>query len=186
MDRSFAIKTNPALEPVGLEEQKLYSRIENAVEDQLLKTLISAARQQIEDIAGRAFIEQSWVLSFDSWPTDGRGVELPRPPLKSITEIRILDDDGNATAVDSGGYWADTNVEPAVVHLKPGVSLLPARDIRGIEIEYKAGYGADADTVPEMYKVALMFAANDLYESRRPVLSAAARAMLTSFEIIDL
>ena len=62
----------PALEPVSVSEAKEYLRIDSAVEDPVVASLILAARLHIEGALDIAMVTQSWSLFLDCWPEDGR------------------------------------------------------------------------------------------------------------------
>lgn len=74
--------TPPAIEPVSLSEAKDFLRIIANDEDELLGTLITAARLMIEAAAGRLLIEQSWRIVLDAWPQGEIG--LPLSPVRSL------------------------------------------------------------------------------------------------------
>jgi uncharacterized phiE125 gp8 family phage protein len=183
-DRSYKLKTPPVIEPIGLEEFKLTAGIVSDEWDPILAGRLKAARQGAEDYTRRAFIEQTWVLSIDAWPKVGN-LELPRPPLASITEIRTLDEDGNETVVSSSLYYTDTRIEPGVVYLKSGAAITPGRSHRGIEVEFKAGYGLKATDVDEQLRTALIDAAVLMWEERAQELTENGMGLLFPYKVIE-
>ena len=80
----------PALEPVTTVEMKAHLRIDDVSEDAVLADYITTARETIERRTGLALINQTWLLTLDSWP-DCDIVELPRSPLVSVLSIDIFD-----------------------------------------------------------------------------------------------
>lgn len=76
--------TPPAIEPVSLSEAKDFLRIIADDEDELLGTLITAARLMIEAASGRLLIEQGWRIVLDTWPQGGE-IRLPLSPVRSLT-----------------------------------------------------------------------------------------------------
>ena len=60
--------------------------------DDLLRRLRKAARQYAESVTWRVLIQQTWDVFFDAWPA-GDAIELPKPPLRSVTIRRRLRSD---------------------------------------------------------------------------------------------
>jgi uncharacterized phiE125 gp8 family phage protein len=82
--------TLPSGEPVSLEEAKAYLRVDSDDEDLLIAGLVSAARELAERHTRRAFLTQDWLFWRDSWPeARGRGLEIPKPPLVSVTSVTV-------------------------------------------------------------------------------------------------
>jgi uncharacterized phiE125 gp8 family phage protein len=124
--------TAPAVEPVTVDEAKLHAHISYDVEDDIIRSWISAAREQVEAYTGRAYITQTVDVVYDDWP--GAIVCLPRSPLQSITSIRYYDTTDTERTVDSGIYQVDTNGEPGRVILNfsavwPSEVLRPANSV---------------------------------------------------------
>lgn len=62
------LNTQPAVEPVSIDEAKLHLRVTHDDEDTLIATLISAARLHAENYCRRAFVTQKWDLYLDAFP----------------------------------------------------------------------------------------------------------------------
>lgn len=76
---SSLLLTAPAVEPLSLAETKDYLRVEHNDDDDLIGALIAASRIHVEAQTRRALITQTWRITLDAWPSEGR---LPiRPPL---------------------------------------------------------------------------------------------------------
>lgn len=127
--------TPPAAEPVKIEEVRAQLRIELDDEsyDDILQPLITAAREWCEGYQNRAYVEQTLELALDYWPR-GQTIELPRPPLRSVTSVVY----GSETW-DSANYAVDDYSFIGRIVAKswpPGA--LP--DVNGIKVRYVAGY----------------------------------------------
>lgn len=72
--------SRPVGEPVPLAEAKVFLRIDHAEEDALVESLITAARQHVESVTGRALLTQGWRTVLDAWPAK-RVVRIPAVPL---------------------------------------------------------------------------------------------------------
>lgn len=57
------------MEPITLEQAKLYCRVDNTVEDTLIQTMIVAARQAAEARCGRGMSMEDWP---DGYPEQAR------------------------------------------------------------------------------------------------------------------
>ena len=162
----FAVMGAPAIEPISLEELKLFGRIDGTDEDALILGFIEAARQACENYLGRALIEHSITLQMDEWPDIV--VELPRPPLISITAVETLTEDNVATVYDSTNYYIVTTGSPGLLIIKNGATPPEnsSRYYRGYQIRYKAGYGSSRADVPRVIREALKLWTMDIYENR--------------------
>jgi uncharacterized phiE125 gp8 family phage protein len=76
---SAILLTAPAVEPVTLDEAKAYLRVEHSDDDDVIAALIAGSRIHVEAQPRRALITQSWRISADNWPEDGRLAIRPAP-----------------------------------------------------------------------------------------------------------
>jgi len=163
-NRIWKISTGPRIEPVSVEELKLFAGIDTDDIDSLLREFIKSVRFAAEEYMGRALIQQTIRLLMDFWPS--MIIELPRPPLLSVTKIAILDEDDVETEYNSDNYYVITGSTPGKVILKQSVTAPynSMRDYAGYLIEYKAGYGTDAKDVPSPIREAIKLWAAAVYE----------------------
>src|SRR5690606_13517289 len=106
--------TAPAVEPLTLAEAKAWLRVEHDDEDDLIATLITAARAQVEAVTRRALITQHWRLVLDTWPCHGRIVVTPAP-LQALLAARVFDADGETQEIDAQSFVVDTASAPGVI-----------------------------------------------------------------------
>ena len=116
---------------------------------------------------GRAYIDRTYILTLDDWPECGY-IELPMPPLDSITSIVYTDSSGTNNTWSSAEYQVDASgfvgrVSPAYGYSWPSSVL---RVMAGVTVTYKAGYGAATSDVPERIKHAIKMVLGDLWENR--------------------
>lgn len=158
------LKTAPTAEPITLEEAKNYLKIETADDNVLINALITSARQLGEKCTRRAFITQTWQAFFDSVSAE---FEIPKPPLQSVESIKVLDEEGNETTVDSSYYDVDKSENsPGRVKLKSGCCWPTHRGFASFIVEFKAGYGDAADSVPQLLKLRILQLIGHLYDNR--------------------
>jgi uncharacterized phiE125 gp8 family phage protein len=165
----LVLTTAPAVEPVTTSEAKSHLRVDYADDDTLIGTLITAARQMVEAITRRALITQTWDLWLDAFPGEAH-IEIPLPPLQSITSITYYDDADIATTFSSTNYYVDTKREPGRIVLRDTASWPSAtlRGANGAAIRFIAGYGL-AVAVPQQLKQATLLMVGHLYEHREAV-----------------
>jgi hypothetical protein len=205
--------TAPASEPVTLTEAKSYLRIDTSDDDTMLTTFISVARQIAEDFTNRKFINQTWDLWMDVFPsslnwdalapdtvTDGKlseyistqnYIDIPFYPLSSVTYLKTYEDDATETTMSSSDYVVDTYTEPGRLSLKndtnwPSTYLRP---VNGIQIRFVAGYGSNASAVPQPIKHAIIELVGKFYSNRGcedMKLPASAMALLGPYRVMRI
>ena len=95
-------------------------------------------------------------------------LELPYPPLQSVTSVTTYDTNDNPTVVTVADVFiVDTNKEPGRLALRSGQSWpSDTRQVVRIEIIYKVGYGDAAEDVPEDIRMGIINHALWKYEHR--------------------
>ena len=161
--------TPPAVESVTVAEQKTFMRVDIATDDALIALFITAARQAVEVLTGRAFITQKWQASFDVVPI-GKRLELPIAPVISVESVKVADVADTLRVLDASEYTVDTLAEPARITLNTYSRPSHWRHrINAAEVVFTCGYGAAATDVPEGLRQAVRFLASHFYENRTPV-----------------
>lgn len=165
----------PASEPVTLAQARAFLKLDDTSEDELLGSLITAARLMVEAASGRILIDQSWRLVFDRWPADG-AIRLPLSPVSAISAARVYDVLGVAQPVAEGSLVLDAACDPPVMRT---VGELPeiGRQRGAIEIDLVAGFGQQPDGVPAPLRQAVLRLAARWFEQRGDVASRDAEAL---------
>jgi uncharacterized phiE125 gp8 family phage protein len=148
--------TAPAAEPVTTTEAKDWARVSISDDDTLVDALVASARAMCEAYTGRAFVNTTFTMSMDDFPS-ATVFEMPRAPLGSVTSITYTDATGTTgQTMSSGDYIVDTTSEPGRVALAYNASWPDTYDeIDVIAIVFVAGYGAAASAVPDAIKTAI-------------------------------
>ena len=163
---------------MSLAAAKAYLRVDDAAEDGLIATLITAARLHVEAITGRALVAQSWRLVLDAWPVC-RSIELPIGPMLSLTVITAYDAEGDEHLVPLAQFIPETRVSPARLLLPLVIAGMPdLRERRGLEIDYVAGFGETGDDVPADVTHALQVLIAYWFEHRDAVIVAGSGAVV--------
>lgn len=169
----------PSFQPVTLERAKEHLRVDSNTEDALIGLYLAAATREIEDATGRSFASRSWRLTMNTWPA-GATIRLPRPPIRSINSIQILDRSENVITVPTMDYGLVAS-DPGYLWM---LRALPNHDpapVGAYQITYTAGWASAAD-VPAALGVAILLTLGHRYENREAVnvgsgLTAAAAPM---------
>ncbi len=166
---------DPSIEPVSLEEARAHLNVTASgspathADDDLIESLIQAAREWCETFTGRAFIEQTWQIKLDSFPHKFR---LPRPPLMSVTSIQYVDTAGDTQTLATSVYRVDSDSEPGRVTLEHGQVWPSTLNVtNAVTLTYQAGYDSgsspqDASKVPRAVKQAILLMVGNMYENR--------------------
>ena len=160
-------RTEVATEPVSVAELRTHLRIDTKEHDEELRSLITAARQTIEEVyLWKLLIDQTCIEYYDFFSD---GMELRWLPVDSITSITYLDADAASQTLAATVYELTHINGQGVVRLKYGQSFpttLAHPD--SVYITYVAGYGAAAD-VPQAIRRALLLYAGGLFDGDPPL-----------------
>lgn len=137
-------------------------------QDQWATTAIESATSFAEDWTNRQFVTASWQLTLDAFPCE---IELPKPPLQSVTSIQYIDTAGDTQTLAASKYQVDATAEPGRVRPSFGNVWPSVRgDMNSITIIFVAGYGA-ASAVDERAKSAIKLTLAHWYENREPIIT---------------
>ena len=158
----------PAVEPVSVDEFKVHLRLDTDAHDSMLAALLMAARQMLELTLWRQFITATYALGLDTWQSV---IELPRPPLASLTAsteapdlgIAYVGSDGVLVTLDPSAYQVDLAAQPGRVVPVGGWPGL-GTGMNTVIITYQAGYGSAPLDVPAPLRQAILLYAADMYE----------------------
>lgn len=159
------VTQEPSVEPLSLQEAREHLKEPPLEDNSQITSLITAGREEAEFVTGRALITQSISMSFDEF---GAEMLLPRPPLQSVTAVRYLDADGVEQTIDPSVYRVDVNTSPGRILLLPGQMWPETMNIPGaITVNFVAGYGDQADSVPEIIRQGIRLFLTKYYDLER-------------------
>jgi uncharacterized phiE125 gp8 family phage protein len=193
MSLSYRELAAPVAEPVSLSLAKRQCVVDYSFtdDDELISSLIVAARQHVEKLMQRSIFNRSMQLSLDFFPFPtwagtlnandrhvmyGRywhqlAISLPKPGAVSVTSITYKDLGGTVQTLDPSAYSVDVNSEPARIVPAPGLywpytqSYLPGSVI----ITYVSGTfgdGVEVNTVPQTICQAMLLLISYWYNHR--------------------
>ena len=163
----LALITPPSSEPITIHEVREHIRgIRTDAEDILLSTFIESARTQAEAFTRRDFITRTWDMYMDAVP-DSSVLEIPNPPLSSVTSVTTIDESEVSTVFASTNYVVDTVSSPGRIALKSGITWPPTtlKAVNGFVVRFVSGYG-NSEAVPEQIRHALLRAVDFFYSDR--------------------
>jgi uncharacterized phiE125 gp8 family phage protein len=157
-----------------VEEFKAHARIDAADEDPLYSTVfVPAAIKWCEEQIERAFITQTWQMTFDVFESSIAIIELLRPELISVTSFTYIDTAGDSqTLVEDTDFIKSTSSHKG--RLQPVFGLVwpdARRQMDAITITYTAGFGPLATDIPGDIKMAIAMLAAHWNENREAVLT---------------
>lgn len=184
---STKIVTEPQELPVTLAQALDQLREVPAPLHAQVQSLLYAATENAEGFLGRALIEQTWELVLECFP--GREIELPKPPLQSVTSVKYLDVAAVEQTASAGLYQVDTVSTPGRIKLLPTASWPEtAERLNAVTIRFVAGYGGAAK-VPFQIKAGILLHAEahfDRDERQMAQLIAAAESLWWPFRLVRL
>lgn len=189
----LTLVTAPATEPLTTAEAKAHLRVDSSDEDTYIDALVKAARQHIEEDLGRALITQTWDYTLDAFPSDGSAIQIPRPPLVSVTSVSYVDTAGATQTVTASDYVVNTGKRKGEITLAYGAAWPATRQqANAVTIRFVAGYGA-ASAVPETIKTALRLTLGDFFDLRSGSIvgtihatNPAVAALLGPYRLVEL
>ena len=177
--------TPPAIEPVSLADMYNQSRIIDHFDDSLLQVYIPAARAYAENYCRRSFITQQWRLVLDSFPGRQMGgyasygetysmpdnaVLLERGDVQSVDSITYIAMDGSTQTANPPDYIAEISGNPARVAPAFGkIWPISLPQIGAVKVNFTAGYGVTAASVPEGIRHWIQMRVATMYENREEV-----------------
>jgi uncharacterized phiE125 gp8 family phage protein len=162
--------TAPAELALTMQEVKNRIKVEmtDQDDDEFIMLLIGATQGHAEDVTRRQFVEATFTYTIDAFPS-GDEIELPKPPLVSVTSVKYIDTSGVQQTFSSGNYDTITDQEPGFIRLGYNKEWPSTRDQPdAVEVIFKAGYGTQS-SVPAELKCAMGMHLGHHYDHRKSV-----------------
>lgn len=163
---SIYVSSAPGAEPVTTTEAKTHLRVDTSDDDTYIATLITAARQWIEEMGNLALINTTYVEKFDRFPSCGI-IELTKGPVSTISSIQYVDENGATQTWASANYQTDIRMKPARIAPIYGASFPSTQAALGaVTVTYVAGFGAASTSIPSPIIHAVKLLIAEMYENR--------------------
>ena len=189
--RNVSVTVAPSVEPVSLEEAKLWIDIPSSFTDQdsRITSLIKSAREMAEHYMRIALITQTQEYTLDEIPRKRGGtwldnafgtiqiatselygsqydyIDLPRGPVQSVSSFQYYDTSDTINTFSSDNYYVDTANNRIVLNYSQ-IWPVDLRDQNAILITYISGFGDAATDVPESIKNGMLMHIQRMYETR--------------------
>lgn len=137
----------PAVMAVTLADAKAQLRIDadDTAFDGQLAIWIAGITAEAEHATGRVFVNRPMRVTLDDFPD---AIRLSAP-TGSVENVQFVDVNGQEQILDPADYYADTVTEPGYVVPASGKTWpATASRVNVVTVDYTAGYGPDATTVP--------------------------------------
>jgi len=158
---------DPGQTTVSLETLRVNLRLppgDGSLDDEL-RRLIAAASEIFEEATWRALLTQTWRLTLRRFPC--HGILLPRPPLVEVTSVQYVDADGVLQTLDEELYHVAADCEPARLEPAYGEVWPTTRcQNEAVRVTYTAGYGTTPESIPALYRDAMLLIAADRFKNR--------------------
>lgn len=149
----ISIVTPPALEPITLEQARIWVKADDEpIEDELIETLISAAREKAEHYTGRKFINTVIDETF------GIDEDIQLSFLHNVSSVAVSVD-GDTLTIDEDYTIGASDMGHVTIGLLERPSTFPV-------VRYTVGYGTTANDVPKVVKLALQLMVGHFYATR--------------------
>lgn len=191
---ALSLVTGPSVEPLTLVETKRHLKIDIGDDDALVQGLIAAARERAEGVTGRQLIQATWDLRLDAFPCEYE-IQVPKPPLISVTYLKYTDTAGTLQTWASTNYDVDAPAGPFAARgrLRPTYATnwptSRTDTMNAVVVRVLAGYGAVAVSVPMAIRQAMLLMIAAWFENRDDlvleggVAPLGALALLTPYKV---
>ena len=202
---AYVTASNDTL-PISLSDMKVYLRVDGTADDDLIIAYINTAVEAIKQYTRRAIKTETFVFKADGFADangddrllqlgpgvhtgsrpyilgGGETLDLPFPPLQSVTSVVTYDRGNNALTFSASLYGVD--LQSGRIYLNEGEtwpSDLRAQD--AVEVTYVAGYGSAS--VPAPILQAIRLHVSGMYDGTCMGLSAEAMGLLAPYRLMD-
>jgi len=165
----LTLATAPTTTPISLAEAKAQLRVDFTDDDTMISALIDAATAYFDarnGVLGRALVTQTWDYGCDAFPgVYPYAIELPFPPLASVTSVKYLDGSGVEQTLASTEYTVETAEFVGRARLAYGKTWPETLDEpNAVRVRYVCGYGAAA-AVPAPLRQAMLMHVQKHYDT---------------------
>ena len=164
---------DPTSEPVTVADAKLHMRVDtgDTSQDKVIERALLSATAHVEKFTGLSLIQQTWRLSLAKFTDpeggpDSRVIELPKPPLQTVTSVAYTDTAGASQTFSSASYTVITDSKPGVIELGFSADWPETRSVlEAVVITYVTGYTA-ANSIPDDIIQAILLQTTALMSNR--------------------
>ena len=168
----LSLITPPTAEPITLSEARAQCSVDGTIHDAMLATYILAARQWAEAYTHKTLMTQTWDYTIDyCWPVVWAGgywshaIELPLPPLQSVTSINYIDENGATQLLASNQYVVIKDKPAGLIVRAYGVSWPAVRhQVAAITVRMVCGFGTNPGDTPDDVRTSMLLHVEMLFD----------------------
>lgn len=165
---NYRLVTAPATEPLTLTEVKLFLRVDDTTENDLITSLITTARSIVEGHIWMPLISQTWAMQFDKSELSTMVWNVNKAPVSSFSSVTYYDTNNELQTLATTEYESDIYGSPARFRLKSVPNVYDR--MNALQVNFVCGY-ANAAAVPNPIKQAMYMIIGHLYENRQDVIT---------------
>jgi len=169
---SKVLHTAATSEPIALSEAKLFLKVDTSDDDALIGTIISSAREYVENFTGYQLLSATYNQYLDRFPYGNITIELLANPVSAVTHVKYYDSNNTLQTWDTSNYDTDLKGKPARITLANDTTFPTVYDrTNAVEIKFVAGYASTSATgFPKQLLNAMYLIIGHLYENRQEVI----------------
>jgi uncharacterized phiE125 gp8 family phage protein len=149
---TIRVKTNNTVLPISVSEFKTYAKVDTSADDTLIESMIRSVKDSGENTTRLTWFTKTLVAE---WESHGQSVDLPVGPHLSIIKVEQYEDGVYTTTTD----YTVTGEDFKTLHFDDWGY--------GLRVEFTAGYGATASSLPDDLKLGVYKATLSAYEDRQ-------------------
>lgn len=154
------------IEPMTVDEAKQWLNVDYDDQDEVIASIIKAARLKIEKRCGISIAMKQYRIKFARF--DGN-VELANPPVVSVDSVKYIDEDGNEQTVDASSYVLIEDDYAPYLHPLTDWPTDIATRTDAIRVEFTSGIDIEdspPDEVPDDLLQAMRWLISHFFENR--------------------
>lgn len=159
----------PGVKLVSLVDAKNAAKVDSNDDDALIEGMIEAAISHLDawsGVLGRCLINQDWRLSLRDWPAC-RFIRLPFPDVSAAT-VKYFDESNDEQTVSGSLFTRLEDERGTLIRFSDEFAFPSVFGDRGdgVQVEFTAGYGANATDVPQAIRTAILLIVAHWYNNR--------------------
>lgn len=133
-------------------------------QDTVMTAYIKAATENAKQFTGREFLNTTWQLLLNNFPSR---IALTKSPVSSVTSVSYYNSDNVLTTLSADEYQVVEGGEYGFAGIVfDGNIPSTYNKEQNVVIEYVSGYGSATSNVPEAIRVAVMMQAANWFANR--------------------
>lgn len=191
---------------ISTADMKAYLRVDGSADDALIASYVTTATEAVKEYCRRAILTETFVYRADGFTEPGgddrlmalgpgvhtvsrpyilgggETLDLPFPPLQSVTSVVTYDRDNSASTFSASRYRVD--LQSGRIYLNEGETWPSSlRAQNAVEVTYVAGYGSGSIHAPIVQAIRLYV--SSMYDGTCEGLSMEAMRLLAPYRLMD-